>query len=136
VIDHQRKLGAVIGDCGCVRQVFDEKEEIERDLVLFEDLQAAENVRSHDEVDVWLVMRDVADATGLGVLAEFEELAFAVSAREIDPADDAGDEVVLVGQAQDPAVFGEVVLGLDEDGPVDSGCPDFREEIRPGIFPV
>lgn len=53
--------------------------------------------------------------TNLGC-AKLQQLILASRTGEIDPADDAGDKIVLFRQAQHPPRFFEVVLCLHEDG--------------------
>ena len=74
-----------------------------------------------EEIGVGLVVDDVADPDeSAETRPELEELSLAVVRSQVDPADHAGEERVMLGQLEDPAVFLEVVLGLDEDRPADS----------------
>jgi len=58
---------------------------------------------------------EVADPDELRAGVEFQDLALAIVRGQVDPADDARQERVAVGQPEDPSILLEVVLGLDED---------------------
>jgi hypothetical protein len=120
VIDHHRQVRQLLRERRRVLQVLDVEEQVERDLVLLEDLEAPDDVVADDEVVVGLALRDVADADELLLGLELDDLLLALGAREVDPADDAQDEGVLLREVEDPAVLAEVVLGLDEDRAVDA----------------
>ena len=110
-------------------EVLDVKEQVERDAVRLQDLEAAEDVVADDEVVVGLVLGDVPDADELGVVLDLEQLPLAVGAGQVDPADDPGDERVPLGQAERPVVLAGVVLGLDDDRPVDPGRAEQRLQV-------
>src|SRR5205807_10435121 len=56
-------------------------------------------------------------------------LLLALFAGQIDPADDAGEEIVLLRQAEHPASLLQVVLRLHEDRLLHAGVFQVRRQI-------
>ena len=79
------------------------KEQIERHTMFLQHFQAAQYGLPDDEIVVRFILRDVADADELRVAAQVEDLFLAGRTRQIDPADDAGNERILLGEL-DPSI--------------------------------
>ena len=82
--------------------------------MFLQDSQACDNIITDKEIVVRFILCPVADTDEAGMVKQFGQLLLAVVADKIDPADDAGDEIVLLSQAQRPAVFFKLVLRLDK----------------------
>ena len=57
---------------------------------------------------------------------KFEQLLLTIIARQVDPADHSGNEWMLVGEAENPTIFVQIVLCLHENGLLNSGCVEMR----------
>ena len=90
---------------------------------------AATEVGAKHEIVVGLGLYDVADADQFWALRKFAHLIGELSGAEVDPADDAADEIVLRGEREEPAGFFERLPGLHGDAAVESGLREQRLEI-------
>src|SRR5436190_21063961 len=96
---------------------------------LFEQRQAATERRAKHEAIVRLALEDVADADELRAIGKLLELTPRVVRLQIDPADDAGDPRVRVGERQEPARLLERLSRLDRDARVEPRAGHFAPAL-------
>ena len=96
-------------------QVLRIEQQIVRNIVFLQSLQATQNRWANNEVVIRFVLNDVAHADELRVVLKLAELIFAAVGCQVDPSDNAGDPIVLLSQLQRPAIFLDVVLRLHKD---------------------
>ena len=95
--------------------------------VVFETI--ASKCRPGQEV-VRLALHDVSDAHELRVRRERREIGVDRRRLQIDPADDADDERVRVGEGEEPARFLERLPRLHRDARVDAGRGHLAQGVR------
>lgn len=121
VVEDEGLVGEFLDELNGSGELFGENENVVGEVELFQFRDAAEDVGAHVEAVVWFVLGDVADADEFGMFGEGGEVLFDVVGAEIDPADDAFDEFVLVGEFEEPAAFFDGLTGLDGDAAVELG---------------
>ena len=97
--------------------------------MLFQYLQSALDLVPEDEVVVRFILCDVSDPDKFWMFPITQQLFFYVLTRQVLPADNAGDEIVLVGKFQAPVIFCQVMLCLDQDRTFNPGRLDSGQQI-------
>jgi hypothetical protein len=95
-----------------------------------EEAHAAVPVVAEHQLVVGIVEGDVPHAAELGPIGEAFELARQVGRGQRDPADDAGQERVLVGQVEEPPGLVEAVPSLHGDGRAHAARRQLLRELR------
>ena len=111
------------------RQVLGPKQQIVGQSELGQRGDSTAKRRPDEEIDVGLVLDDVADALEAGMADVSLQLIANVVGAEIDPADHPADEVVLVGQGQEPIGLFEDLPGLDGDRALETGRLQQRRQV-------
>ena len=99
-------------------------------------LQATQDFRTHNEIVIRLVLRDVADADEFRMILKFQQLLLACFTGEIHPTDHANQPIVFLSHAEHPAIFLQVMLCLHKDALGDAGCIQVRPQIGRQISTV
>jgi len=105
-------------------QVSHLEEQVERNIVRLKDRQAAEHVRSQNEIVVGLVVREVSHPDELAMARELQQLLLTRWRCQVDPTHQRSDEIVPFRQAERPAILRQVMLRLHDDRLVDTRFPD------------
>jgi len=106
------------------------KEQVEWHAVFLENAQAAQDIGPDDEIIVRFTLRKVADADELAMFFQFEHVGFARRAGQVNPPHHAGDEGIMLCQAESPASLCNIVQYLHEDGLLDAERIKMRLQIR------
>ena len=72
------------------------------------------------------------DAEQPAVRRQLLELHVDLRRLQVDPADDAGDERMQVGEREQPARFVECLQRLDGDAPLEAGAAHLALQVRRG----
>ena len=123
VVEHEglvRKLGDEFDGDG---QVLRKQQQVVGQTELPQLRDAATEFRQQHEVVIRFVVDDVADADELRVLRVFLQLLAEFRRAQVHPAHDALDEVVLVGQFQQPLRLFDHLARLHGDGAVELRSP-------------
>jgi hypothetical protein len=129
VVEDEDLFGVLVDELDRRFQVLFEDQNVVAEIVFRELFDAFVEGGAEDEVVVGFVLDDVADALELLVFGEAFEVLVAVLVAEVDPADDAFEEVVLFGVGEEIVGLLDGLAGLDGDGAIDAGGFELLVEV-------
>ena len=128
VKDH-RQFRKFASESGRMFQMLDKEQQVERDAMFLKHFQTANHFGTNNEIIVRLILSYMPDTDKLWVVSEFQQLLFALLAGQVYPTHDSRDEIVLLGHAEQPTSFRDVVLGLHDDRSVHPDRTDQRLQV-------